>query len=95
MQLSNDMPLNVESMLFLCYCNGYNKGSIFLTRRTPPDFPLNHCEENFYDRATPQELSDIGRSTMGFHKIEYDPKRSMHQGSEKAIKQANEILQLE
>src|ERR1700761_2379422 len=85
MQLSNDMPLNVESRLFLFHCNCHNKCTISF--RSPPDFPLNNCEESFEDRATAQELSGIGRSTMGFKKFEYDNKWSMHQGSEKAIKQ--------
>lgn len=63
--------------------------------QSPPDFPLNNCEEHFGDRATPEELNELGRSTMGFRKIEYDPKWSNHHGSEAAVKIANEILQLE
>lgn len=66
----------------------------FTLGRSPPDFPLNNCEEFFDDRAMPEHLTEMGRSMMGFNKIEYDPKRSSHQGSEEAIRIANEILQL-
>lgn len=60
--------------------------------RSPPDFPLNNCEEFFEDRATPTDLTDLGRLTMGFGNIDYDPTLSSHQGSEAAIQIANDIL---
>ena len=38
----------------------------FEAGRTPPDFPPNHSEENFEDRATPDDLDVTGRTMMGF-----------------------------
>ncbi len=62
--------------------------------KSPPDFPLNDCEEFFDDRATPDDLTELGRLTMGFDRIEYQPNRSGNHGAEEAIRIANDILKL-
>ncbi|XP_037036904.1 uncharacterized protein YbiU-like isoform X2 [Bradysia coprophila] len=66
----------------------------FEAGKSPPDFPKNDCEEFFEDRAMPNDLTKLGRLTMGFNKIEWDQNRCVHQGSEEAIKIANDILRL-
>lgn len=65
----------------------------FEAGKSPPDFPLNNCEESFDDRATTDDLDEVGRISMGFTKIEYDANRCGHQGAEEAIRIANKILQ--
>ena len=38
---------------------------LFLSGRTPPDFPSNDSEVDFVDRATIDDLSPLGREMMG------------------------------
>lgn len=66
----------------------------FEAGQSPPDFPKNDCEEFFDDRATPNDLTELGRLTMGFNKFVCDQNRCVNHGSEEAVKIANEILQL-
>lgn len=42
----------------------------FLSGKTPPDFPLNNNEVNFINRATMKDLTDLGKSMMGFPEID-------------------------
>ncbi|MGF6932672.1 hypothetical protein OKW41_001811 [Paraburkholderia sp. UCT70] len=38
----------------------------FLEGRSPPDFPADHFEVDFVGRATPDDLTELGRAQMGF-----------------------------
>ncbi len=60
--------------------------------RTPHDFPLNNCEADFNDRATLEDLNEIGKLAMGFSK--FDENIANDAGAVGARKYANKILNL-
>ncbi|OMJ20856.1 hypothetical protein AYI69_g6058 [Smittium culicis] len=57
---------------------------------TPPDFPGNNAEKDFADRATPSDLSELGRLGMGFERL--DPKHKLTKGALAAIDEYNRTL---
>ncbi|CAM0139195.1 hypothetical protein VKS41_002405 [Umbelopsis sp. WA50703] len=63
-----------------CFDGGY----------TPADFPGNHCELDFDDRAKPEDLTDLGKFGMGYSRFEATA--TMTEGQKQAIKIANSHL---
>jgi hypothetical protein len=57
---------------------------------TPADFPGNHCELDFDDRAKPEDLTDLGKLGMGYSRFEATA--TMTEGQKQAIKIANSHL---
>ena len=51
----------------------------FALGKSPPDFPANHYEENYRDRATLAHVTDTGRKMMG-----WEPRAAAAGGGENA-----------
>ncbi|KAI8370501.1 uncharacterized protein BYT42DRAFT_582631 [Radiomyces spectabilis] len=60
---------------------------------TPPDFPGNHCEKDFEDRAMPDHLTQAGKMGMGFAPFD-EENDSLNSGQKQARRQHNQILGL-
>ncbi|PVU84657.1 hypothetical protein BB560_007295 [Smittium megazygosporum] len=59
---------------------------------TPPDFPGNNAEQDFADRATPADLSHLGKLGMGYERIQTRP--GMTKGAIAAVQEYNHALNL-
>jgi hypothetical protein len=58
---------------------------------TPPDFPGNHFEETFQDRASPKTTSDMEKLNMGLLPYPALPSNATN-GQRKALELHNQIL---